>query len=132
MKDDLKPLFDNYRPELGDNDEYMLRLQQKMDALKSIKRYADEQHHLYRRRMVIAFVVGAVLGATTVVYILLHPVAIQPSANLSLLAVLMLRMRPLLTALTIAATSVGISVLLTLQPLKSSKAILPLSGEKTA
>lgn len=129
MKDDLKPLFDNYRPELGDSDEYMLHLQQKMALLETVMRYANEQRRLYRRRMVIAFAVGAIMGAATVVYTLLHPVAIQPLANLSWLAVLMLRLRPFLTVLAIAATSVGISVLLTPQPLKSSKVILPLSGE---
>ena len=127
MKDELKPLFDNYRPELGDSDEYMLRLQQKMALLETVKRYADEQRRLYRRRMVIAFAVGVMLGAATITYILLNPVIPQP--DLSLTARILYDIRPIITVLTITVISISVSVLCTLQPSKSCRVNSPVSGE---
>ena len=121
MKDELKPLFESYRPEMSDASEYMQRLQTKMTALEGIKRYTEEQRRLQRRRLVVAFAVGGVLGAATVVYLLVHPVVARPSADLSRLALLLSHARPLLTALTIVSVSVATAVFSTLQLPKSAR-----------
>lgn len=116
MKDDLKEIFDGYRPEMGDSEEYMQCLQEKMAALEMVKCYAEEQRRLYRRRMVIAFTVGTVLGIGMTIYMLLHPFAVAESPTR--LTWFIYNSRFLLSALTVAAVSIGIAILCTLQPLK--------------
>ena len=118
MKDDLKEIFDNYRPEMGDSEEYMQRLQEKMAALETVKRYAEEQHRLYRRRMIIAFTVGTLLGIGMTIYMLLHPFTVVE--NPTRLTWLINNSRILLSVLTVAAVSIGIAILCTLQPLKEA------------
>lgn len=118
MKNDLKEIFDSYRPDLGDSEKYMQRLQEKMAALEMVKRYTEEQHRLYRRRMIIAFTVGTVLGIGMAIYMLLHPFAV--AENPTRLAWLIYNSRIILSALTVAAVSIGIAILCTLQPLKEA------------
>lgn len=104
MNDDLKPLFDSYRPELGDADEYTERLQRKMEALRWMKQQADEQRRLFRRWLVVAFATGAVLGAVALAYTLMHPLP-HPAPNASRLLLVLQQLRPALVALAVAGLS---------------------------
>lgn len=113
MKDDLKIVFDNYRPVMGDNDEYMQRLEAKMKALAAVKRYADEQRCFYRRRLIIALTVGVVLGVGMTVYMLLHPFAV--TENPTRLTWLVEHCRPMVTVLLLVSVSIGVAVLFTPQ-----------------
>ena len=114
MKDDLNTLFDGYRPELGDADEYMERLRQKMKAMEAVKRYADTQRRLYRRRMLVAFATGIVTGAAAVVYLMLHPMI--PTSEMSRMMLWTIELRPVLTALMVALVSAASAILFTRQP----------------
>ena len=105
MNDDLKPLFDSYRPEMGDADEYTERLQCKMEALRWMKQQADEQRRLFRRWLVVAFVAGAVLGAVALVFILIHPLP-HPAPDASRLLQVLQHLGPALVALAVAGLSV--------------------------
>ena len=119
MKDDLKTIFDNYRPVMGDNDKYMQRLETKMKALAAVKRYADEQRRLYRRRLIIALSVGVVLGVGMTVYMLLHPFAV--TENPTRLTWLVEHCRPMVTVILLTSVSIGAAVLFTPQrPAESS------------
>ena len=111
MNDELKTLFDGYRPDLGDADEYMARLQRKLTAMEAVRRYSCEQRRLWRRRMVIALAVGIVLGVGLTLYMLLHPIAAirEPSR----LAWLLQSAQPLLTALAITGISIAVAYLCT-------------------
>ena len=120
-EDPLHELFAAYRPALGDGDAYRERLQARMKAAEAVKRYAEERQRLNRRRLVVAFAVGAVLGAAAVVHTLLHPVIPQPSPGLPQMALWLQRMLPVATALAIAAISAAVATLCTLQPPKSAR-----------
>ena len=118
MKDDLNTLFDSYRPTMGDADEYMERLQQKMKAMETVKRYADAQRRLYRRRMLVAFVTGIVVGSVALIYIILHPMV--PTKEMSRMVLWTIQFRPVLTALMVALVSTAAAILLTRQPATES------------
>lgn len=104
MNDDLKPLFDSYRPELGDADEYIERLQRKMETLRWMKQQADEQRRLFRRWLVVAFATGAVLGTVALVCIMLHPLP-HPAPDASRLLLVVQQLRPALVAVAVAGLS---------------------------
>ena len=111
----MRELFAEYRPPLDDGDTYIEHLQARMKAARAVKRYAEERQRLYRRRMVVAFAVGALLGAATIVYTLIHPFMPQPSPRLPRMAHWLQHILPAATALTIAAISVAVATLSTLR-----------------
>ena len=113
--DPLKEMFAQYRPPMGDADMYMEQLQRRMRAAEALKRHAEQQRRLYRRRMVVAFVSGTILGAAMIVYMLLRPMA-QPQPDASHLTLWLHSLRPLATAATVAVVSSGLALLCTLQP----------------
>ncbi|MBQ8704366.1 MAG: hypothetical protein IJ524_08345 [Bacteroidales bacterium] len=115
QEDPLHELFAAYRPALGDGDAFMEHLQARMKAAEAVKRYAEERQRLNRHRLVVAFTVGAVLGAAAVVYTLLHPIIPQPTPNLPRMALWLQRMLPAATALAIAAISAAVATLSTLR-----------------
>lgn len=104
MNDELKTLFNDYRPAMGDGDEYMERLEEKMLLLETVKRQGDEVRRRYRRGMVVAFATGTVLGAASMVFMLLHPLPV-PRADATRLALLLQKSYPALIALAVAGLS---------------------------
>lgn len=105
MNDDLKTVFDGYRPAMGDNEEYMERLQKKMQLMTTVKRQNDELRRRYRRGMVVAFVTGAVLGVASVMYMFLHPLP-KPLPDMTPIALFIQQSRPILMALAVTGLSV--------------------------
>lgn len=69
----IEDLFARYQPDMGNRDEYMERLSQKLEAAEYAKRYREAQTKRYRRMMVAVFISGIVTGAIGIVLVLLHP-----------------------------------------------------------
>lgn len=72
----FKAMLADYRPDLGDNDEYINNLQRRLDAIETVKRMYKEERRRIRNRMVVAFVSGGIVGVAMTLYLLLHPVAL--------------------------------------------------------
>ena len=61
----LEELFSNYHPTLSDSDAFMQALSRRLDAVQYVERYQAAQAARYRRYIVIALLVGLVLGGVS-------------------------------------------------------------------
>ena len=78
----LQEILSDYRPELGDSDEYMANLQRKLEAVEAAKQLYETERRRNRSRMAVAFASGGVTGLVAAVYFLLHPIDIaNPTAQ---------------------------------------------------
>ena len=77
----IEDLFAQYRPDLGDRDEYLKRISKKLEAAEYAKQYREAQTRRYHRMMVAVFISGIVTGAIGVVLVLLHPLWLFPAAT---------------------------------------------------
>ena len=60
-KDDtLTQLFNSYTPDLQDSDDFMDRLQRKLDAVEFIRQRQEKQLRLYRYGLLAAFALGMI------------------------------------------------------------------------
>lgn len=60
-KDDtLTQLFNSYTPDLQDKDDFMDRLQRKLDAVEFIRQRQEKQLRLYRYGLLAAFALGMI------------------------------------------------------------------------
>ena len=75
----IEDLFAQYRPDLGDGDEYLKRISKKLEAAEYAKKYREAQTKRYRRMMVAVFISGIVTGAIGMVLVLLHPQWLLPT-----------------------------------------------------
>ena len=82
-KTTIEELFAQYQPDMGDRNEYMERLSQKLEAAEYAKRYREAQTKRYRRMMVAVFISGIVTGAIGIVLVLSHPQWLIPTQTAS-------------------------------------------------
>ena len=75
----IEDLFAQYRPDLGDGDEYLKRISKKLEAAEYAKKYREAQTKRYRRMMVAVFISGIVTGAIGMVLVLFHPQWLLPT-----------------------------------------------------
>ena len=73
----LEELFSNYHPTLSDSDAFMQTLSRRLDAVQYVERYQAAQRAHYRRYVIIALLVGVVLGSVSLAVILF----LAPSAQ---------------------------------------------------
>ena len=73
----LEELFSNYHPTLSDSDAFMQTLSRRLDAVQYVERYQAAQRAHYRRYVIIALLVGLVLGGVSLAVILF----LAPSAQ---------------------------------------------------
>ena len=73
----LKAMLADYRPDLGDGDEYMQRLAAKLDAADAVRQLFEKERRRYRSRLVVAFAAGGVAGVLSAFYLMLHPIVVQ-------------------------------------------------------
>lgn len=76
----LKAMLADYRPDLGDGDEYMQRLAAKLDAADAVRQLFEKERRRYRSRLVVAFAAGGVAGVLSAFYLMLHPIVVQSPA----------------------------------------------------
>ena len=79
----IEDLFAQYKPDLGDQHQYMEQLSKKLAAAEYAKQYREAQTRRYRRMMVAVFISGIVTGAIGVVLVLLHPLWLLPTQTVS-------------------------------------------------
>ena len=66
-----------YRPNLGNGEEYMSRLSKRLEAIEAAKHYYETERRRNRSHMIVAFVAGSVTGVVLTVYLLLHPLFVS-------------------------------------------------------
>ncbi len=74
----LEELFSNYHPTLSDSDAFMQTLTRRLDAVQYVEHYQAAQAARYRRYVVIALLVGLVLGGVMLAVFLF----VAPSAQI--------------------------------------------------
>jgi len=76
----FEELFSNYKPTLNDSDAFMQTLQRRLDAVEYVRLQQAEQQKRYRRYILIALIVGMVLGGLLIAFVMTFS---QPAALLS-------------------------------------------------
>lgn len=61
-EDDLKTIFDGFKPGLSPEFDFMKRLERNIDAVESIKQHNTALHRLNRRAAAVAALAGFVVG----------------------------------------------------------------------
>ena len=105
----------DYHPDLGDGEEYMSRLSNRLETIESAKHYYEAERRRDRSHMIVAFVSGSVTGVVLTVYLLLHPLFVSdPPQVPHFMGWLVDNLSLLLTAITIAALSILTAIAATL------------------
>ena len=74
MKDKaLEELFLAQRPQFDDKDEFMARLNQKLDAVEYLRQYEEANLRRYKYAMLAVFVAGIVVGGALLAFVLSTP-----------------------------------------------------------
>ena len=73
----LEDIFQNFNPELNDNDAFMQRLNRKLEAIEYLKQVQESQIRRYRYAVLAAFVMGIIGGGSLFTFMLYHPEAIS-------------------------------------------------------
>ena len=104
-----------YRPNLGNGEEYMTQLSNRLEAIEAAKHYYETERRRNRSHMVVAFVSGSITGVVLTVYLLMHPLFVSVSPQVpSFMSWLVDNLSLLLTATTIGALSVLSAIATTL------------------
>ena len=69
----LEDLFLAARPSFDDNEQFMASLNRRLDAVEFLKQHEEATHRRYRQCMIVAFVLGIVLGGGAAAFILTLP-----------------------------------------------------------
>ncbi len=69
----LEDIFQNFNPELNDNDAFMQRLNRKLEAIEYLKQVQERQIRRYRYAVLVAFVIGIIGGGSLFTFMLYHP-----------------------------------------------------------
>ena len=74
MKDkELEQLFLAQRPSFDDKDEFMMRLERKLDAVEYLRQYEEANLRRYQYAMVATFILGIVVGGVFLTFVLQMP-----------------------------------------------------------
>lgn len=76
----LQKMLEDYRPDLGDGNEYMEHLKRRLEAVEAVKQLYETERRRTRSQMAVAFASGGVTGAIAAVCFLLHPIHIATPA----------------------------------------------------
>lgn len=76
----FEELFSNYKPSLSDSDAFMQTLQRRLDAVEYVRLQQAEQQKRYRRYILIALIIGMVLGSLLIAFVMTFS---QPATLLS-------------------------------------------------
>ncbi len=72
----LEELFLAQKPQFDDNKAFIESLNKRLDAVEYIKQHQEATIRRYKMALVVAFVVGIISGAVTIVYMLSMPVGV--------------------------------------------------------
>ena len=106
-------MLEDYRPDMGDGNEYMEQLQRRLEAVETVKQLYETERRRTRNQMAVAFASGGVTGAIAAVCFLLHPIHIATPAaqpGLKLFSWMLEHSDILVPALTVAILAVCAAV----------------------
>ena len=72
----LEELFLAQKPQFDDSEAFMTSLNKRLDAVEYIKQHQEATIRHYKMALVVAFVVGIISGAVTIVFLLSTPAAV--------------------------------------------------------
>ena len=72
----LEELFLAQKPQFDDSEAFMESLNKSLDAVEYIKQHQEATIRRYKMALVVAFVVGIISGAVTIVFLLSTPAAV--------------------------------------------------------
>ena len=75
---DIESILRDSKPQVKDNPAFLLEVQQKMRAVEGIKNEVDRQRRYGRSSVIVALVLGLIVGAMSMSLAYLYP--IDPSA----------------------------------------------------
>lgn len=105
----------DYRPDLGNGEEYMTRLSNRLKAIEAAKHYYETERRRNRSHMIVAFVAGSITGVVLTAYLLLHPLFVSVSPQVPhFMGWLVDNLSLLITASTIVILSVLTAIATTL------------------
>lgn len=70
---DIKQIFTDYRPEIGESSAFMEALERRLDEVEEARQYNRKTVRKYWTVSIIAFLVGLALGAFVLFIILFRP-----------------------------------------------------------
>ena len=70
---DIKQIFTDYRPEIGESSAFMEALERRLDEVEEARQYNRKTVRKYWTVSIIAFLVGLALGAFVLFVILFRP-----------------------------------------------------------
>ena len=74
---DLDKLFSSYKPEISQEDDFLRSLQHRMDAVDMVMEYRAREMRRHRRRAIVCFVAGTVVGVLLAVLARLLPSPVE-------------------------------------------------------
>lgn len=73
----IEKRFDEFRPQFGDDKEFMKRLNQKLKAVEYMKQMRDRDIRKSKYMVLVAFIAGILVGGGIMIFMLTHPM-MQP------------------------------------------------------
>lgn len=74
---DLRRLFASYTPSFTPSEQYMVGIERKLEAIDSVKHYAEDRRRDSRRLICVTFVAGMIMGIGVVSYLLMNPLRVS-------------------------------------------------------
>jgi len=107
----------NYRPELGNSENFMSRLVDNMDTIEPARRYCQHERRRLRRTLVVAFLSGIPVGIALTLLFIFHPLSLHFTAHcwtLPLLRFFAHNASLLISGLVVISISAGVAYVSTL------------------
>lgn len=72
--DTFHRMLQDYHPDLGNNNQYIKQLSDKLEQIETVKQIYDTERRTWRSRLIVALVSGGIAGVLSTVYFILHPI----------------------------------------------------------
>ena len=115
--DTFHKMLAEYSPALGDSNQYMRQLTDRLEQIETVKRHYEAERRRWRGRLVVALVSGGLAGVLSTVFFFFHPII--PVRTLHIFHVgtastLLVSSTIIATPLLIAVMAVGAAVVASL------------------
>jgi len=115
MNDSLEELFSRYRPDLGNNAEYMRKIRKKLETTDELRTICAKRKKRSRRAVIITFLSGLLAGCAVSAMCLLKPLIIPYTPNnLHATAFQIAVCNPQLTSVLLFSTALVVFITITM------------------
>ena len=112
VDDDLAVLFGGYKPDMECEDMFMAKLERRLAAVEYVKQMQEAQLRKYKWAVLLAFVVGIVMGGSLIGVVLAMPVdAFSVSLDIPAGGMMLVPEHLRLLLLTVLSLGMGYSVI---------------------